>query len=217
MLTPAAQFETRNSGKMARIKQLLEGAGGADDEVANEDDKTFESPPSLLMSGLRSLVVLVFLALVIWALSLFLKRYRRGRRGFGGSGLVKGLGVETVTAKHQVMLLELLDEVMVLGISGEQMTVLTTINDPAKVEELRLLKDSSPSGRRFGGYLKSFLEKDEKTDQELPVSDSEESAAVVSYQRPVSAAPEKSEVLPENYQEVVSQIKDRLKNSDRSR
>ncbi|MCK5539997.1 MAG: flagellar biosynthetic protein FliO [Deltaproteobacteria bacterium] len=216
-LIPAAQFKTRNSGKMARIKQLLEGVDGADYEVVNEDDKTSEPAPSLLMSGLRSLVVLVFLALVIWVLSLFLKRYRRGRRGFGGSGLVKVLGVETVTAKHQVMLLELLDEVMVVGISGEQMTVLTTIKDPGKVEELRLLKDSSPGGRRFGGYLKSFLERDEKADREPPVSDSRESVAVASYQRSAIATSEKSEELPENYQEVVSQIKDRLKNGDRSR
>ena len=216
-LTSAVQFETRNSGKMARIKELLEGPGGVDDEVASGGDKTSESSPSLLMSGLRSLVALVFLILVIGALSLFLKRYRRGRRGFGGSGLVKVLGVETVTGKHQVMLLELLDEVMVVGISGEQMTVLTTINDPGKVEELRLLKDNSPSGRRFGGYLKSFLERDEKAAQEPPASDLGEQVAAASYQRPVSAVSEKSEELPENYQEVVSQIKDRLKNNDRSR
>ena len=169
------------------------------------------------MSGLRSLVVLIFLVLVIGAISLFLKRYRRGRRGFSGSSLVKVLGVETVTSKHQVMLLELLDEVMVVGISGERMTVLTTIKEPGKVEELRLLKDNSSSGQRFGGYLKSFLERDEKADQEPPELELDEGVAVASYQRSAIIASEKSEEPPENYQEVVSQIKNRLKNSDRSR
>ena len=209
--------ETQTSGKMARIQQLLERSSGADDEVVSEVDGTSESPPSLLMSGLRSLIVLVFLVLVIVALFLLLKRYRRGRSGFGGSGLVKVLGVEAVSGKHQVMLLELLDEVMVVGISGEQMTVLTTINDPGKVEELRLLKDGSGSGRRFGGYLKGLLEREPETERKTPASTSEDGAESATYQRPATDPPEKSEELPENYQEVVSQIKDRLKNSDRSR
>ena len=212
--------ETRTSGKMDRVKQLLERSDGGDNGVTSEVDQTPESPPSLLMSGLRSLIVLVFLVLVIVALSLLLKRYRRGRRGFGGSGLVKVLGVETVAGKHQVMLLELLDEVMVVGISGEQMTVLTTINDPGKVEELRLLKDGSQSGRRFGGYLKGLLEREDGAEREVPVSTSGDNVVGASYQRPVTGKPENSEnpeELPENYQEVVSQIKDRLKSSDRSR
>ena len=216
-LAPEVRFENQSSGKMARVRQLLEGAGGSNDEVASEVDGTSESSPSLLMSGLRSLIVLIFLALVIVALSLLLKRYRRGRRGFGGSGLVKVLGVEAVTGKHQVMLLELLDEVMVVGISGEQMTVLTTINDPGKVEELRLLKDGSQSGRRFGGYLKGLLEREPEAERKTPAATSENGVASATYQHPVTGTSEKSEELPDNYREVVSQIKDRLKNSDRGR
>ena len=216
-LTPAAQLETQTSGKMARVLKVYDRAGGADGEFASEVDETFESSPSLLMSGLRILIVLIFLVLVIVALSLFLKRYRRGRRGFGGSGLVKVLGVEAVTGKHQVMLLELLDEVMVVGISGERMTVLTTINDPGKVEELRLLKEGSQSGRRFGGYLKGFLDREPEGERKTPVSTSENDAVSATYQHPATGTSETSEELPENLQEVVSQIKDRLKNSDRSR
>ena len=219
------QIETKTSGKMDRVRKLLESSGGGDDEVVSEVESTPESPPSLLMSGLRSLIVLIFLALIIVALSLFLKRYRRGRSGFSGSGLVKVLGIETVSGKHQVMLLELLDEVMVVGISGEQMTVLTTINDPGKVEELRLLKDGSHSGRRFGGYLKGLLEREPEAELVTPSPASENDIVETTYQRPTvglpgkspEKSPGKSEVLPENYQEVVSQIKDRLKNSDRSR
>ncbi len=216
-LTPALRPETRKSGKMDRVRQLLERSDGGDNRVASDVDQTSEVPPSLLMSGLRSLIALVFLVLVILALSMLLKRYRRGRGGFGGSGLVKVLGVETVAGKHQVMLLELLDEVMVVGISGEQMTVLTTINDPGKVEELRLLKDGTQSGRRFGGYLKGLLERESGAEREGPVSTSGDNVVGASYQRPVTGKPENPEELPENYQEVVSQIKDRLKSSDRSR
>ncbi len=223
VLTPEAEVsdETQISGKMSRVKQLLERSDGGDDKVASEVDGTAKSPPSLMMSGLRSLIALVFLVLVIVALSMLLKRYRRGRGGFGSSGIVKVLGIETVTGKHQVMLLELLDEVMVVGVSGEQMTVLTTINDPGKVEELRLLKDGSQSGKRFGGYLKGLLEREPETEEIMPVSTSGNAVATAAYQRSPTVTSEelseKSDEMPENYQEVVSQIKDRLNSSDRSR
>jgi len=227
---PVAQLaenlvETKASGKMARIKQLLDKSAGGDDEVASEVDDTAKSAPSFLMSGLRSLIALVFLVLIIVALSLLLKRYRRGRGGIGGSRLIKVLGIETVSGKHQVMLLELLDEVMVVGISGEQMTVLTTIKEPDKVEELRLLQDGSQSGRRFGGYLQGFVDKG--TEPEGVVSDAKTQDAEIIAAYPSSVAvtsenlsdkqSEQLEELPENYQEVVSQIKDRLKNGDGSR
>lgn len=217
--------ETQISGKMSRVKELLGHSDGVDDEVAGEVVGTSKSSPSLLLSGLRSLIALVFLVLIIVALSMLLKRYRRGRGGFGSSGIVKVLGIETVTGKHQVMLLELLDEVMVVGISGEQMTVLTTIIDPGKVEELRLLKDGGQSGKRFGGYLKGFLEKEPETKEVMPVSTSGNAVAAAVYQRSASVVSEElvedleeeSEDIPENYQEVLSQIKDRLNGGDGSR
>jgi len=212
----ANQVETKTSGKMDRVLKLLEGTGGGDGEVVSKGEGVPESPPSLLMSGLRSLIALVFLVLIVVALSLLLKRYRRGRGGLAGSGLVKVLGIETVSGKHQVMLLELLDEVLVVGISGEQMTVLSTINDPDKVEELRLLKDGSQSGMRFGGYLKGFLDREPEAEVVTPTLNSGNDVAETTYRRPAGKVAESSEELPENYQEVVSQIKDRLKNSDRS-
>ena len=227
-LTPGAEVpvETQISGKMSRVRELLEHSDGGDDEVASEVDDTSKSSPSLMMSGLRSLIALVFLVLVIVALSMLLKRYRRGRGGFGSSGIVKVLGIETVTGKHQVMLLELLDEVMVVGVSGEQMTVLTTITDPGKVEELRLLKDNRQSGKQFGGYLKGLLEREPETEEIMPVSTSGNAVATAAYQHSATAPseelselseePEESEEMPENYQEVLSQIKDRLNGNERS-
>ncbi len=220
-LSSAKVSENKNRDKMARVQRLLSGTDAPAEEGSGGVSETPKAPPSLLMSGLRSLIALVFLALIIVALALLLKRYRRGRGGLVGSGLVKVLGVETVSGKHQVMLLELLDEVMVVGISGEQMTVLTTINDPDKVEELRLLKDNSRSGRRFGGYLKGLLERESEVELVAsPATPGNEVVETTTYQRPArtSAAksPDKPEELPENYQEVVSQIKDRLKNNDRS-
>lgn len=209
--------ETQNSDKMARVLKVYDRSSEGGDEVSSTVDAASKSSSSLLMSGLRSLVALVFLVLVIVGISLLLKRYRRGRGGFGGSGLVKVLGVEAVSGKHQVMLLELLDEVMVIGVSGERMTLLTTINDPGKVEELRLLKDGSQSGRRFGGYLKGLLERESDSGGGMSASAPVNAVATAAYQRSATAMPETSEDLPENYQEVVGQIKDRLKNNDRSR
>ncbi len=206
-----------NPDSNGAAKSLLPGVG-ADDKAS----------PSLLKSAVRSFVVLIFLVLVIFGLSLWLKRYRKKGGRFPGSNLVKVLSVEVISGKHQVMLLELLDEVLVVGVCGERMTLLTTISDSDRVEELRQLhgEPKSSSGKRgFAGYLQGFMEKDSalqgnNSDQTRPT---ENVSTGVNYQsvatsRQAGVSPTTdaaSDELPDNYREVVSQIKNRLQKGDR--
>ncbi len=219
-------------GKMARLNQLLEknGSTAAGKLPASGPAASVEtSSPSLMKSAVRSFFVLIFLVLVIVGLSFWFKRYRKKGGSWRGSKLVKVLSVEVVSGKHQVMLLELLGEVLVVGICGERMTLLKTISDSERVEELRLLQESPESGtgnRRFAGYLQGFIEKDLSVTKAKPndVQAGENVSGGVTYEpRPavnrsqgVSAQTHKDvDELPENYREVVSQIKNRLKKGDR--
>ena len=216
--------------KLNRLNRLLENpdSNGAAKSLipgAGTDDK---ASPSLLKSAVRSFVVLIFLVLVIFGLSIWLKRYRQKGGRILGSNLVKVLSVEVISGKHQVMLLELLGEVLVVGVCGERMTLLTTISDPGRVEELRQLHGepkNSGSKRGFAGYLQGFMGKDSA----LPGNNSEQlrsvenvsagvnsqSAAASRLAGAASNSDAESDELPDNYREVVSQIKNRLQKGDR--
>ncbi len=227
VLKPAAAGEQE---KLDRLNRLLEnpGSDGAVKSLVPETGANNNSAPSLLVSAIRSFGVLIFLVLVIFGLSIWFKRYRQKGGRILGSSLVKVLSVEVVSGKHQVMLLELLDEVLVVGVCGERMTLLTTVSDPGRVEELRQLHgepNSSGSKRGFAGYLQVFMGKDSlsrerNSNQNRSV---ENPGAGINYP-PAAASSQTSESLttsaesdelPENYREVVSQIKNRLQKGDR--
>lgn len=216
-------------GKLERLNQLLENPGSdgtAKFQVPGlATDKS--ASPSLLTSAVRSFVVLIFLVLIIFGLSFWLKRYRKKGGRLLGSNLIKVLSVEGISGKHQVMLLELLGEVLVVGVCGERMTLLTTISDPDRVEELRQLHGgakNSGSKRGFTGYLQGFLEKDSPMYEEHSddIRSAENDSSGVTYQSTAASRlgespktdPESDE-LPEKYREVVSQIKNRLQKGDR--
>ncbi|NPA24535.1 MAG: hypothetical protein GXO34_01745 [Deltaproteobacteria bacterium] len=208
---PAAGDSVKTSGKLARIQALLSQSG--DKASAGPQTVGKVEQPSLLAAGLRSLAALVVLCLVIFGLAALLKRYRRGRGVLGSGRMVRVLGVENLVGRHQVALFEVAGEVLVVGLSGERMTLLATIDDPARLEELTLLQSDDRNEGRFQGRLQGLL------NSVAGRSEPEKSAAVeesgledVVYQRPVArVCSREDEELPENYREVVSQIKDRLR------
>ncbi len=211
---PAAGDSVATSGKLARIQALLSRSG---DEPSGRPQAAGKvEPPSLLAAGLRSLAALIVLCLVIFALAALLKRYRRGRGVLGSGRMVRVLGVENLVGRHQVALFEVAGEVLVVGLSGERMTLLATIADPARLEELTLLQGDGRSDGRFQGRLQGLLDGVAgKRKPEKSIAGEEnglDGLDNVVYQRPVArAGSREDEELPENYREVVSQIKDRLR------
>jgi len=232
---PAANESAMSSAageqeKLNRLNRLLEnpGSNGVAKSLVAGAGADNNASPSLLKSAVRSFVVLIFLVLVIFGLSIWLKRYRKKGGRILGSSLVKVLSVEVVSGKHQVMLLELLDEVLVVGVCGERMTLLTTISDPGRVEELRQLHGElkNSSGKRgFAGYLQGFMDKDSalygnNSNQIRPAENvstgvNYQSAATSRLADAASNTDAASDELPDNYREVVSQIKNRLQKGDR--
>lgn len=201
------------AGKMERLRRLLDQS----DEGGNAGQSTAEvdtpPAPSPLLSALRSFLVLLFLSLLIIGLVYFLKRWRRNRLG-NDAGLLRVLASEAVTPKHRVMLIDLLGEIMVVGVSGEQMNLLTRITDPERVEELRLLQQTGgPLSGGFGGYLRGLIERS-------PVGGQPESGSSVAPPPPPESFPAESDIepdepLPDSYSDVLSQIKSRLREKGR--
>ncbi|MBN2706892.1 MAG: flagellar biosynthetic protein FliO, partial [Deltaproteobacteria bacterium] len=205
--------------KIARLRQRLDAGAADPPETVPVANPAAGSQDSLAAAALRSFLVLLLLAAVVIGLVYLLKRFRQGRGGFGGSGLVQVLAREAVSPKHQILLIDILGEVLVVGVAGEQMTRLATISDPERLEELRLLRQNPAAHPGFAGFLKGLLEREgvpAATPSRVPPP-ADNVAAAASRVPPAapSSAPAGAEELPENYRDVVSQIKNRLKQNER--
>jgi len=189
-----------SSEKVARINALLAGKKslGSIEKVA--------APKSagLLYSGMRMFAVLAAL------IALILIGYRPVKKMLQKSGnapdnsLVRILQTIPIGMKRQIMFLDVADEVLVVGLSGDQMTMLTRISDPEKLESLRLLRHSGSGKKPFLSSLRSFsgaarlVSRD--ADSEPPTGKGNMPAA---------------EAQKDPYGEVVDQIKQRLQGLNR--
>ncbi len=227
------------AAKVARVGALLEpGSAGRNGPKTGQKGGERPGRSSLMAAGLRTLGALLLLVLIIFVLALVLKRWRRRRGGGIGQGrLIRLLGSEPLLGRHQIALFELGSQILVVGLSGDNMTLLMTISDPAEVEELRLLRGENPIFRGFGGVLRNLLgqkpaaiaEDDSTAGTGSAVLTEEEPAPEAGFgtrepglepvcRRSVAepASPPVSEDdLPENYRDVVSQIKSRLHQRER--
>lgn len=100
---------------------------------------------ALKMAGTLALVVVVLLGGLAWV-----------RRTFGelpgksGDPVMRLLGGLRVGAGKHIMLVEVAGEVLVLGMTAREMTLLTTIADVDRVDRLRSI--ANPVVERFGAW-----------------------------------------------------------------
>lgn len=187
---------TDNSAKMNRINSLLADKGnlGSVEKVAAPESA------GLLYPGMR---IFAFLAALIALILISYRPLKKMLQKVGNSpdgSLVRVIQTIPIGMKRQVMFLDVADEVLVVGLSGDQMTMLTRITEPNKLESLRLLQ--SPEGAKsFMSSLRSFNSRRlvSREDADAPQAGSENSG--VAQQDP--------------YGEVVAQIKQRLQGLNR--
>ena len=111
---------------------------------------------ALKMAGTLTLVVLVLLGGLAWV-----------RRTFGelpgksGDPVMRILGgLRVGTGKH-IMLVEVAGEVLVLGTTAREMTLLTTVADADRIEQLRSIGNPlvGPLGTWLGQWTRQAFEK----------------------------------------------------------
>lgn len=101
---------------------------------------------ALKMAGALALVVVVLLGGLAWV-----------RRTFGelpgktGDPVMRILGGLRVGSGKQIMLVEIAGEILVLGTTAREMTLLTTIVDADRIHRLRLI--ANPVAGRLGAWL----------------------------------------------------------------
>ena len=116
------------------------------------------APPELLPAILKMLTAL---AVVVGGLVLmfYLSRRISGvHSGRAEERLIRVLATGSVGLKKNISLVEVAGEILVVGVSGDRINLLTTIKDPAVISRLRD-RAGDKSSAAFGQHLKYFVSK----------------------------------------------------------
>ena len=100
-----------------------------------EDKKT--EPVSLLSSGLRMVTTLSLVLGLIFLLFFGFKKYVLKNTAFGGGKLVQVLSTNFLAPKKNIALVEVAGEILVLGVSDQNISLLTSIREPDRIEEIK--------------------------------------------------------------------------------
>jgi len=101
---------------------------------------------ALKMAGALALVVLVLLSGLAWV-----RRTFGEIPGKGGEPLMRVLGGLRVGDGKQIMLVDVAGEILVLGTTAKEMTLLTKITDEDRTNQVRSL--ANPVAGRIGAWL----------------------------------------------------------------
>ncbi len=186
-----------SSAKMARINALLAGK----DNLKKTEKTAVPESAGLLYPGMRMFASLAALIALILISYRPVKRMLQKTGNVSDGGLVRVLQTIPIGVKRQIIFLDVVGEVLVIGFSGDQMTMLTRITEPEKLESLRLLQSPEGGRKSFISSLRPF--RNSKLVFRETVSDSqsgEENSGVVNH---------------DPYGEVVAQIKQRLQGLNR--
>ena len=113
---------------------------------------------ALKMAGALALVILVLLCGLAWV-----RRTFGEIPGKGGEPLMRVLGGLRVGTGKQIMLVDVAGEVLVLGTTAREMTLLTKITDEERTSRVRSL--ANPIAGRIGSWVGQWSQsKSEKND-----------------------------------------------------
>ncbi|MDH5430077.1 MAG: flagellar biosynthetic protein FliO [Nitrospirota bacterium] len=117
-------------------------------------DLTYEA---FKMAGALAVVVLILLGGLAWV-----RRTFGDSPGLGGDPVMRVLGGLRVGAGKHIMLVDVAGEVLVLGTTAKDMTLLTKITDEARTDHMRA--QVNPVASRIGTWMGQWARPDsEKT------------------------------------------------------
>jgi len=99
----------------------------------------------------------VTLGALIVAAYLFKKIIKKSGVKINDSELIKILSVKYLGAKNSIMVVNVLEHIMVIGISSSKISLLTEIVDPGSLEQLKDIQGQENKNVPFSHYLKGLL------------------------------------------------------------
>ncbi|MBT3921018.1 MAG: FliO/MopB family protein [Nitrospina sp.] len=112
-----------------------------------QDSRPTGKPIELIPSGLKMVSMLSVVLGIMFLLFFGFKKYVLKNTMFGGGEkLINVLGTGFLGPKKNIVLVEVADEVLVLGMSQNNISLLTNITDPEKIEEIKSRGGKGGSG-----------------------------------------------------------------------
>jgi flagellar protein FliO/FliZ len=115
-----------------------------------------------LFSSITTVFSALALVLGIFLVGLYVMTYVRGRGTRGG--WIKVLAASDLGGKRTIAVVEVVEEVLVLGISPQQISLLSKVENPEIVQRLRTIERPQPP-LPFLAYLERLTTKMAKPDQ----------------------------------------------------
>ncbi|MBU8849647.1 MAG: flagellar biosynthetic protein FliO [Desulfobacterales bacterium] len=116
--------------------------------------------PELFPSLLKIISALsVTLGLMIMVAYLFKKILKKGSGAINGKELIKILSTKYLGPKSSIMLINVLGNTLLIGVSSSKISLLTEIVDSESLEQLEDLQGKEGKSASFSDYLKGVLKK----------------------------------------------------------
>jgi flagellar protein FliO/FliZ len=127
--------------------------------IAYEEPKAPEAPSLTAMTG-RMIGALALVVSLVLALAWVAQKYMgKFNTAFGNGGLVKVLTTSSIGIKKQISVVDVAGEIIVLGISGDNITMLTTIDNVESADRLRRMAGGGDKGvlpKNLTEYMKNM-------------------------------------------------------------
>ena len=116
--------------------------------------------PELFPSILKIISALaVTVGIMIVAAYLFKKIVKKGEGGINGGELIKILSAKYLGSKSSIMLVDVLGNIMVIGVSISKISLLTEIVDSESLEQLKDIRGRKGKSASFSDHLKGLLKR----------------------------------------------------------
>ncbi|MCH8157248.1 MAG: flagellar biosynthetic protein FliO [Nitrospinae bacterium] len=110
--------------------------------------KTSDSRPiSLMSSGIRMLIMLLLVLGLVFLVSYVFKKFVLKNTMFGsGEKLIRVLGTSFLAPKKNIALVEVAGEILVLGVSDGNISLLTSIRERDRIEQIKNISGDEGNG-----------------------------------------------------------------------
>ncbi len=119
-----------------------------------------QTGPSIAIYAAKAVGALAVVLGLLMLLAAALKKLGLSGQPIGGGGVIKVLDTKMIAPKKYVAVLDIAGQTMAVGVSEQQITLLTKL-DPD--EKLRTLADNHPSSSRFSSLLSRAVNNTDKT------------------------------------------------------
>jgi len=118
------------------------------------------TPPDLYSAAVKTFSILSVILAVILTVFYLIKRFWPKGSGFMGSDRwVRVIAATYIAPKKMVALVEVAGEVLVLGLTGDHITMLTKVTNEQMIRQLKAPQEKKSEGSPFYQQVRSLINK----------------------------------------------------------